>query len=244
VIGYGPDDLQLNTGETLEDTIRVLSRMLDVLVVRTSLDSLALRAVAEAQEGMAVINAMSDDEHPTQALADLLTLRRYFGRIEGLKILYMGEGNNTASALGLAISRYPGAELHLRTPKGYGVPTQILAESNRQDRMGTVVEKHDLTDLPDEVHVVYTTRWQTTGTRKPDPHWKSTFSPFRVDERLMARYPDAIFMHDLPAHRGEEVDAAVIDGTRSIVFDQAAGKLYSAMAALEWCLSENECGSL
>jgi ornithine carbamoyltransferase len=91
-------------------------------------------------------------------------------------------------------------------------------------------------ELPDAVDVVYTTRWQTTGTTKPDPAWRETFEPFRVDEVLMARYPDAVFMHDLPAHRGQEVTAGVLDGHASIAFQQAENKLYSAMAVLEWSL--------
>jgi ornithine carbamoyltransferase len=239
VVTYGPNDLQENTGESIEDTTSVLARMLDGLVARTAGSRQEMRAFA-AQPWMAVVNAMSEDEHPTQALADLTTLWLTFGRIEGLRVLYVGEGNNTASALSLALTRFRGAELHLRTPAGYGLaPDKAAQASALTCRYGSrLLERNDLECLPGEVDVVYTTRWQTTGTSKPDPDWRRAFAPFQVDERLMDRYPGATFMHDLPAHRGEEVVAAVLDGPRSIAFDQAENKLHSAMAVLEWCLGE------
>ncbi|XVQ85650.1 ornithine carbamoyltransferase [Microbispora siamensis] len=237
IITYGPDDLQLSTGETIEDTGRVMSRILDGLVARTAGSTEELRALA-AQDRMSVINAMSAGEHPTQALADLTTMSARFGGVEGLRVLYLGEGNNTAAALALALPRYPGAQLHLRTPAGYGVDPDVLLRAKEYcARHGsTVTERHDLDDLPGQVDVVYTTRWQTTGTVKNDPGWRTLFTPFRVDESVMAACPGAIFMHDLPAHRGEEVTAGVLDGPRSIAFDQAENKLHSAKAVLEWSL--------
>ncbi|MFF4772564.1 ornithine carbamoyltransferase [Microtetraspora fusca] len=235
VIAYGPDDLQLNTGETLQDTGRVLSRMLDVLVVRTAGPPEEMAALA-AQRRMATINAMSADEHPTQALADLTTMQLRFGSLSGLRVLYVGEGNNTAAALALALTRFPRAELHLRTPPGYGLAPGIALRAKEYVAASGahLTERHDMGDLPGEVDVVYTTRWQTTGTSKPDPDWRSVFAPFHVNRELMARYPMALFMHDLPAHRGEEVSAEVLDGPRSIVFEQAENKMHSAAAVLEW----------
>jgi ornithine carbamoyltransferase len=239
IVTFGPKDLQENTGETVEDTAEVLSRMLDGLVARTAESAATIRAFA-GQARMPVINAMSADEHPTQALADLTTMCRRFGRLEGLRVLYVGEGNNTAAALTLALARIPRAEIHLRTPPGYGVePGKLrLAEEHRRRSGASVTERYDLDDLPGSVDVVYATRWQTTGTTKEDPDWRSRFAPFRVDGSLMARYPDAVFMHDLPAHRGDEVAAEVLDGPASIAFDQAENKLHSAMAVLEWALAE------
>ncbi|MEU9327399.1 ornithine carbamoyltransferase [Streptomyces canus] len=236
LVTYGPGDLQLNTGETSEDTGRVMSRMLDVLVARTAGDPAEMRAWA-GQERMAVVNAMSADEHPTQALTDLTTLRGRFGRIEGLRVLYAGEGNNTASALALALTRFPGAELELRTPPGYGLAASFRERAAEQAvRYGSVFrERHDMADLPADVDVVYTTRWQTTGTSKPDPDWRAVFAPFQVTSALWEGSPKAVFMHDLPAHRGDEVTAEVLDGPASIAFDQAENKMHSAMAVLEWC---------
>jgi ornithine carbamoyltransferase len=234
LVAYGPDDLQENTGETVEDTAAVLSRMLDVLVVRTVGPEEQLRRYAN-QRRMAVINAMSAAEHPTQALADLTTLVRRLGRIDGLRVLYVGEGNNTASALTLALSQFP-TTLYLRTPPGYGVDKPLFDRAaTRALGTGAVVEqRHDMCDLP-EVDVVYTTRWQTTGTVKADPNWRDAFAAFQVTAAVMASSPNAVFMHDLPAHRGEEVTAEVLDGPASIAFEQAESKYHSARAVLEWC---------
>ncbi|MET8927086.1 ornithine carbamoyltransferase [Streptomyces sp. NPDC004623] len=238
LITYGPGDLQENTGETVEDSAAVLSRMIDVLVARTAGPEHELRAYA-AQRRMAVVNAMSQGEHPTQALADLTTLLRRFGRIEDLHVIYVGEGNNTASALALALSRFPGTRLTLRTPPGYGVAPEYLerAAVSAKRSGARIEERHDMADLP-AADVVYTTRWQTTGTVKPTADWREAFAPFQVTEKTMASSPDAVFMHDLPAHRGEEVTADVLDGPASIAFDQAENKYHSARAVLEWCAAD------
>lgn len=238
IISYGSNDLQENTGETIEDTTRVLSRMLDGIVIRTSGSEENMRTFA-AQERMGVINAMTENEHPTQALADLTTMMQHFGHLSGLRVLYLGEGNNTATALALSLPRFSDTQLFFCTPPGYGVPEQTmsLAKQYAKAHGSIVVEKHEVTELPDEFDVIYTTRWETTGTIKSDPNWKDVFTPFKVSQALMDQYPSAIFMHDLPAHRNEEVDASVIDGNRSIAFIQAENKMHSACAVLEWCLS-------
>lgn len=235
LITYGPGDLQENTGETVDDTGQVLAGMLDVLVARTAGPEAELRAYAN-QERMAVINAMSAEEHPTQGLTDLTTLTRLFGSVDGLRVLYVGEGNNTASALALGLTRFPGTELHLRTPPGYGLRADYLdrAQIHAKCAGSVVEERHDVDDLP-EVDVVYTTRWQTTGTVKPTPDWREVFAPFQVDQAMMDRCPGAVFLHDLPAHRGEEVTAEVLDGPASAAFEQAENKYHSARAVLEWC---------
>ncbi|MEU5051513.1 ornithine carbamoyltransferase [Streptomyces sp. NPDC021096] len=237
VVAYGPGDLQENTGESADDTGRVLGLMLDGLVARTSASAGELRAIA-AWDTMSVVNAMTEDEHPTQGVTDLSAMLEAFGKLEGLRVLYVGEGNNTAAALALALTRYAGAELHLRTPAGYGLPEDTMrrAREYAAEHGALIEERHDMDDLP-EADVVYTARWQTTGTSKADPEWRTVFAPFQVNAALMERCPSATFMHDLPAHRGEEVTAEVLDGDRSIAFRQAAHKLYGAMAVLEWCLA-------
>lgn len=235
-VTFGPGDLQLNTGETTEDTGRVLSGMLDMLVARTSDATAELRSWAAAGP-MSVVNAMTAEEHPTQGLTDLTTLHCHFGRVEGLRVLYVGEGNNSAAALALALTRFPDTELELRTPPGYGLAAGILATAGEQAaRSGAKLsEQHDMAGLPTGFDVVYTTRWQTTGTSKPDANWRTVFAPFQVSGALWDSSPDAVFLHDLPAHRGEEVTAEVLDGPASLAFIQATHKLHSAMAVLEWC---------
>ncbi|MEU4210001.1 ornithine carbamoyltransferase [Streptomyces sp. NPDC026206] len=237
VVAYGPGDLQENTGETADDTGRVLGLMLDGLVARTSASAGELRAIA-AWDTLSVVNAMTEDEHPTQGITDLSAMLATLGKLEGLRVLYVGEGNNTAAALALALTRYAGAELHLRTPPGYGLPeaTMRRAREYAAAHGALIEERHDMDGLP-QADVVYTARWQTTGTSKADPEWRTVFAPFQVNSALMDRCPSAAFMHDLPAHRGEEVTADVLDGDRSIAFQQAAHKLYGAMAVLEWCLA-------
>jgi len=235
LITYGPADLQLNTGETLADTGRVFASMLDILVARTTLT--ADRLAQLGGYGMPVVNAMNVEEHPTQGLTDLTTLFEHFGRLDGLRVLYVGEGNNSAAALALGLSRFAGTELELRTPPGYGLTEAVKrrAAELAAQHGSSVAERHDLEALPGGFDAIYTTRWQTTGTSKPDADWRTIFAPFQVNAGLWDRNPAAVFLHDLPAHRGEEVTAEVLDGPRSLAFRQAKHKLHSAMAVLEWC---------
>lgn len=240
-IAYGPNDLQLATGETIQDTARVLSGFLDALVIRTNDKIAEMQAFAD-QDNMAVINAMSDTEHPTQAIADLTTMKEHFGRLDGLHVLYLGEGNNSAASLALAVSQVPGMRLSLFTPEGYGLAASVLESSiNYSKQFGTVSEHHhDLSRLPKNVDVVYTTRWQTMGVPKTDPDWESKFAPYTVTQELMAKVSKpsgTIFLHDLPAVRGADVVNEVLDGPQSLAFRQAQHKLTSAMAVLEWCMN-------
>lgn len=237
IISYGPNDLQENTGESIQDTARVLSLMLNGLVARTAGSRQEMEILAQ-QESMGVINAMSEDEHPTQALADLTTIMQHFRTLSGLRLLYVGEGNSTATALALALTRFAGNQLVFCTPPGYGMPRRIMdkAEAYAMANGASIKEQHHMEDVPGEFDIVYTTRWETTGTVKKDVKWKELFAPFRVTRNIMEKYPGAVFMHDLPAQRGEEVDAEVLDGPCSIAFKQAENKMHSACAVLEWCL--------
>lgn len=241
-VAYGPKDLQVETGETYADTGRVLSSYLDALVVRTNAPVAEMRALA-AQDSMAVINAMSDNEHPTQALADLVTIREALGRLHGVHVLYVGEGNNSAAALALAVAMTPGMRLTVVTPEGYGLPYEVLKGADEFARAhGAVVEQHhDVRRLPEGVDAVYATRWQTMGVPKADADWRERFRPLSVTPELMARVskPEGtIFLHDLPAVRGEDVADEVLDGPQSVAFRQARHKMTSAMAVLRWCLAD------
>ncbi|MFH8612115.1 ornithine carbamoyltransferase [Streptomyces sp. NPDC018029] len=234
-VTYGPRDLQLNTGESVADTGRVLGSMLDLLVARTAGPLEELRELSR-HGGLPVVNAMAAEEHPSQGVTDLATLHLAVGDPAGVSVLYVGEGNNTAVALAHALASVPGARVTFSTPPGYGLPEEELTRASRRAAAtgATLEEVHDPALLPDHVDVVYTTRWQTTGTAKPDPDWREAFRPFHVDAALLARWPQALFMHDLPAHRGDEVAGEVLDGPRSLAWTQAAMKLAGAMAVLEW----------
>ena len=234
LLHYGPDTLQTNTGESFADTGRVLGQMLDGIVVRSTRSVSDIRSLA-VDGGLPVINAMAVEEHPTQALCDLATIQAHFGELRGIRVLYVGEGNNSASALALALARIPGAELTLYVPPHYGLlPGWLEQASETAAKSGAVVrETSSVEELPDDVQVVYTTRWQTTGTTKADPNWREAFRPFHVDANFLARWGDPAFLHDLPANRGEEVSGEVLDGPRSLVWQQALMKLNSAIAVLE-----------
>ena len=239
VIAYGPNDLQLVTGETIADTARVLSSFLDILVIRTNQSVEEMRALTR-QDEMSIVNAMSDSEHPTQALADLVTLHEEFGRLDGLHVLYVGEGNNTAASLALAVAQTPGMSVTVVTPEGYGLDAGILERAHElAAACGGRVEHHHRIDLlPARVDAVYATRWQTMGVPKAEANWEEKFEPFRVTPGLMARVSKpagTIFLHDLPAVRGMDVDDEVLDGPQSRAFRQSRHKMTSAMAVLEWC---------
>ncbi|WP_375779139.1 ornithine carbamoyltransferase [Bradyrhizobium sp. ma5] len=236
---YGPNDLQISTGETISDTGRILAGMLDALVVRTNGPQSEMRALAQ-QSKMAVINAMSDLEHPTQAVSDFVTLRQRFKSLNGIHLLYVGEGNNTAASLAMATALTPGMKSTFLTPPGYGLQADILQQCARTSASTDAVirEYHSVECMPNDADAVYTTRWQTMGVPRKKPNWRDDFEPFRVDATLMrnASRSGATFMHDLPAVRGEEVTAAVLDGSDSIAFKQAHNKVFGAMAVLLSCL--------
>jgi ornithine carbamoyltransferase len=244
VIAYGPSDLQIVTGETVTDTANVLANYLDALVIRTN-DTIEEMLQFASQDRMPIINAMSASEHPTQSLADLATLRERFGRLTGLHVLYLGEGNNSASAIALAMARLPGMRLTLVTPEGYGLPVDFIAEAARTAAAnGSQIEQHhDMGRLPRHgADAVYTTRWLTMGVERADADWLPKFRPYTVTPEVMAEVskPDGstVFLHDLPAMRGYEVLDEVLDGPQSLALRQAYHKMTSAMAVLEWCLGQ------
>jgi ornithine carbamoyltransferase len=237
VITFGPDDLQLTTGESLADTARVLAGYLDMLVVRTN-DELAELRELDAAGGPAIVNALTRREHPTQALADLTTLREEFGELSGRHVLYVGEGNSTARALLHATAMTPGLRLTVVTPPGYGLEDSDFTLARRLGAGPDRVAQHHAVPVPAEpVDAVYTSRWQTMGVSKADPGWMTAFEPYRVTDELLDRVGDAhtVFLHDLPAIRGQEVTDEVLDGTRSRAWRQSYHKMTSAMAVLEWC---------
>jgi ornithine carbamoyltransferase len=243
ILSYGPNDLQINTGETIEDTARVLSSYLDALVVRTN-DSVEEMRAMTTQNEMAIINAMSECEHPTQSIADLVTIKETFGRLNDIHVLYLGEGNNTAAALAFATAQIKGMRLTIATPEGYGLPDSVLTKAaDISMQSGSFVNQiHDLDELPRDVDVVYTARWQTMGVPKAEVGWEAKFAPYKVSAALMqhvSKSAKTVFMHDLPAVRGGDVDDEVLDGPQSRAFRQAYHKMTSAMSVLEWSMGVN-----
>ncbi len=238
VIAYGPNDLQTTTGETLEDTVRVLSGYLDLLVIRTN-ESLGEIETFASQQEMGIVNALTEDDHPTQAVADLSTLLEAFGHLDGLHVLYFGVGNSTAISLAQAAALTPGMKVTLVTPAGLELPSQyvgpILEAAERHG--STIAQQNDLENLPTGVDAVYTSRWKTMGVAPRTDDWDRRLAPYRVTQEIMDRVskPETIFLHDLPAMRGEDVTDEVLDGPRSLAWRQAEHKMFSAMSILEWC---------
>ena len=223
-----PDEIQLGKRETPSDTGRVLARYIDAIMVRT-FDHEELEELAAAAD-VPVINGLSDDHHPCQALADLLTVREEFGGLEGVRISYVGDGNNVAHSLSIACA-LTGAELTIAHPPGHAPDPKVV------ELAGTLGVAPILTEDPQEAvsgtQAVYTDVWASMGQESEAEERRENFIPYRIDEDLMSlATKDAIFLHCLPAHRGEEVTAEVIDGPRSRVFDQAENRLHAQKALL------------
>lgn len=239
VTNFGPNELQLNTGESWRDTGAVFAQYLDGLVVRTNGPIEQMRHLAEGVP--ATINAMSACEHPTQALSDYATILEHFGTAENIRIGYFGEGNNTAAALAFLFSRVPGVRLQFFMPESYALPDAARACALDLCRTGggSVSFEYEIPRNPPTVDVIYTTRWQTMGVDHANANWKDDFRPFMVDGELFERFAagsSSVFMHDLPAVRGDEVSADVLDGPRSIALRQAYHKRTGAMGAMLWSL--------
>ena len=227
-LSLSPQEIQMGKRETPSDTGRVLARYIDAIMVRT-FDHGELEELAGAAD-VPVVNGLSDAHHPCQALADLLTVREEFGTLEGVKIAYVGDGNNVAHSLAIACA-LTGAELAIAHPEGHGPDPGIVG------RAGNLGAAPLLTQDPREAaggaRVVYTDVWASMGQESEAEDRKKEFAPFQVNEELMAlAAEDAIFLHCLPAHRGEEVTAGVIDGPQSRVFDQAENRLHAQKALL------------
>jgi ornithine carbamoyltransferase len=228
-----PQEIQMGKRETPSDTGRVLARYIDAIMVRT-FDHDEVEELAEAAE-VPVINGLTDTHHPCQALADLLTVREEFGGLEGVRISYIGDGNNVAHSLAIGCA-LTGASLTIAHPEGHGPDPGVV------ELAGSLGAAPLLTEDPREAasgaRVIYTDVWASMGQEDEAEERKKRFAPFRVDEELMSlAESDAIFLHCLPAHRGEEVTAEVIDGPASRVFDQAENRLHAQKALLYLLLS-------
>jgi ornithine carbamoyltransferase len=227
------DEVGIDTRETAEDIARVLSRYHAVIGARV-FDHTRLERLASVSHAP-VVNLLSDDSHPCQTLADLLTLRQHFGALKGRVVAYVGDGNNVCTSLMLgAVMEH--MEVRVATPRGYE-PRSASVERAR-DR-GEVLVTDDPVAAVRGADVVYTDVWASMGQEAEADRRREEFAGFTVDERLMeAAATEAVFLHCLPAHRGEEVSAAVLEGPQSLVWQQAENRLHAQRGLLYWLLAE------
>ncbi len=222
-------DVQLGVRETVADAARVLDRYVDGVVARLrSHDDLVKLARSSANP---VINGLTDRSHPCQVLADLMTLEEAKGPLAQQHVVYLGDGNNIVTSL-IEASALTGLTLTVVTPPGYEPRSDVLERaSSISDGKLKVSVTGDIHDF-DHATAIYTDVWASMGQESERNSRRKTFAPYQVDQALMDSAPDAVFMHCLPAHRGEEVTDEVIDGSRSVVFDQAGNRLYAQMAVM------------
>ncbi|WP_192813515.1 ornithine carbamoyltransferase [Anoxybacillus gonensis] len=225
-------DLQIGRGETIADTARVLSEYVDAIMIRTfeheKVEELAHYAT------IPVINGLTDDDHPCQALADLLTIYEVKGKLQGLKLAYIGDGNNMAHALMLAAAKV-GMHCAVASPKGYEPKEAVVNEAKNiaSESGATIVVTNDPYEAIVDADVVYTDVWASMGQEAEANERMHIFAPFQVNETLIQQAKsDFMFLHCLPAHRGEEVTEGVIDGVHSYIFQQAGNRLHAQKALL------------
>lgn len=230
------DELQLGSGsETIEDTARFLSRVVHGIVLRTFGQD-RLQRLASASS-VPVINALSDLEHPCQALADVMTIAERFGQPNQVNVTYLGDGNNVCHSLLLASAKAGFARVAVATPEGYEPADAIVARAAEIGRStGTAIEvSNDPVSACKGAGVLYTDVWASMGQESERTARLAAFAGFTLSsERLAGAAPNAVVMHCLPAHRGEEIEAEVIDGPASVVWDQAENRLHAQKALLEW----------
>lgn len=225
--------MQLGRGETIADTARVLSRYVDAIMIRTDDHQKAVDLAKYAD--VPVINGLTDRSHPCQIMADLQTILEHKGRIEGLGWAWLGDGNNVLHSIVEAGSLL-GFPVRIGCPEGYDPDAALLAEARA--RGGDILLSRDPVEVVRGADVVVTDTWISMGQAHAEEKL-AAMMPFQVDEARMAlAAPDATFLHCLPAHRGEEVVDAVIDGPRSLIWDEAENRLHAQKAVLLWCLGK------
>ncbi len=235
-------DVGMGQRETISDFARVISQYVDALAVRTyshaTIEELARHATVP------IVNALSDVSHPCQAMADVLTIEEKLGRTEGVNLVFVGDGNNVARSLALA-SALLGIQFALAAPPGYEFPEDFRAAFRKKFPDVPLVVDHDPKNALIDADAVYTDVWASMGQEHEAEDRRRTFLPFQVDAKLMAcAKPDALFLHCLPAHRGEEVSAEVMDGPHSLVIEQAGNRLHFQKALLLWLMLDGWPASL
>ena len=232
VVVMSEKESQLGHGETIVDTARVLSRYADAIMIRT--DNPQKLAELAAFGSVPVINGLTDESHPCQIMADVMTFEEHRGAIEGKTVAWSGAGNNVASSWIHAAVRFS-FKLRLGCPATHSPSPEALAWAASEGGDVAVVETAE--EAVDGANLVVTAAWVSMGDENPEMRHQ-VLLPFCVDEKLMARArPDALFMHCLPAHRGEEAANAVLDGPQSVIWDEAENRLHVQKGILSWCMS-------
>jgi ornithine carbamoyltransferase len=234
----GPNELQLGRGETIEDTARVLSSYASAIIIRTYADEDVRRMAATAT--VPVVNALTDGHHPLQSITDLFTLTEIFGRLRGRRLAFVGAGNNVTHSL-LEACALMGMDIAVATPEGYAPDPEIVVDAEKLAATSgaQILIGHDPVAAVHGACAVYSDVWLSMGDPASTRAARlAALTPYRVTPELMAHAAaDAVFLHCLPAHRGEEVAAEVIDGPRSRVFEQAANRLPVIQAVLHALLT-------
>ena len=231
-IMLSPADMQIGRGETIADTARVLSRYVDAIMLRTGSHGKLLELAAHAT--VPVINGLTNLSHPCQVMADVMTFEEKKGSIEGATVAWLGDANNVAASWVHGAARF-GYALKLGCPEKFKPAPELLAWAKAEG--ASVKVGHDPHAAARGADCVVTDVWVSMGDGEEKKNRKSLLKPFQVDRAVMAAAkPDAIFMHCLPAHRGDEVTAEVIDGPQSVVWDEAENRLHVQKAILAWCL--------
>ncbi|PPD57517.1 ornithine carbamoyltransferase [Dehalogenimonas etheniformans] len=231
-IYLSPAEVGLGKRESIADVARVLSRFVDAIAVRTFAQS-TLEELAQ-WAGVPVINALSDAEHPCQALADLLTIYEHKGEFPGLKLAFVGDGNNVAVSLALAAASV-GLNFTIATPKGYELPGAAMKRAlDRAAVTESIIEAtYDPNGAVRDADIIYTDSWTSMGQEAEAEIRRKAFNGFQVDDQMVSlAKPDAIIMHCLPAHYGEEVAEGLLNSPQSVVFDQAENRLHVQKALL------------
>ncbi|MFZ4450451.1 ornithine carbamoyltransferase [Salibacterium aidingense] len=227
-----PRDMQIGRGEPIQDTANVLSRYVDAIMIRTNSHETVEELATHAD--VPVINALTDLYHPCQALADILTIKEHKGQLNGRKAAFVGDGNNVAHSFLIACAK-AGMNASIAVPKGYEPSDKVWQEIKRTAENNKT--SLDLTHSPQEAvqdaDVIYTDVWASMGFEEEQSKREEAFSGFQIDKSLCSyAKPDFIFMHCLPAHRGEEVAEEIIDGAHSVVYDEAENRLHMQKAIL------------
>ena len=239
-VNFDEKELQMGKREALRDISKVLSRYVDAIAARVQDHNTLIEL--KKYSTIPIINALSDIEHPCQALADLMTIREKKGSFQGLNLTFIGDGNNVASSLALACALV-GINFTISSPKGYELPDPIIKDANRissyNDWSLNLIQ--DPNKAVEEADIVYTDVWTSMGQESETKARATAFKNYTVTNELLSKAKkNALFLHDLPAHRGEEIEDGVIESAQSAVFDQAENRLHTQKALLLMILSAEQ----